>query len=77
VEAQATTQDKVVAMYDKGKAAVVVTETVATDKADGSPLFTNTSSVFIRGEGGWGGDRGPSGAINVPPDRAADHVVKY
>lgn len=77
VQATASMKGRLVAMYDKGKAAVVVTETVATDKSDGSPLFTNTSSVFIRGEGGWGGERGPSGAINVPPDRAADHVVKY
>ncbi len=29
------------------------------------------SSLFIRGEGGWGGDRGPSGPVNVPPERAA------
>ena len=41
------------------------------------PLFTNVSSVFIRGEGGWGGDRGPSGPQNVPPDRTPDHQVTY
>jgi acyl dehydratase len=64
-------------MHDKGKAAVVVTETVATDVADGQPLFTNLSSVFLRGEGGWGGDRGPSGPQNVPPDRVPDHEVTY
>ena len=34
---------------------------------DGEPLYTNTSSVFIRGEGGWGGERGSSGPQNVPP----------
>ncbi len=34
-------------------------------------------SAFIRGEGGWGGDRGPSGPRNVPPDRDPDHVVSY
>ena len=34
-------------------------------------------SAFIRGEGGWGGDRGPSGPQNVPPDRAPDHEVTY
>jgi acyl dehydratase len=43
----------------------------------GEPLYTNTSSVFIRGEGGWGGDRGPSGPKNVPPERDPDHVVTY
>lgn len=74
VEAQATVQDKVVAMYDKGKAAVVVTEAEA-KLATGEPLWTTRSSVFIRGEGGWGGDRGPSGAQNEPPSRAPDHEV--
>ena len=75
VQGTATLNGKVVAMYDKGKAAVVVTETKAV--MDGEPLFTNTSSAFIRGEGGWGGDRGPSGPPNVPPDRAPDHEVTY
>ena len=70
-------QGRIVAMYDKGKAAVVVTETVASDLADGQPMYTNLSSAFIRGEGGWGGDRGPSGPQNVPPDRAPDHEVTY
>ena len=77
VDGSASLQGRIVAMYDKGKAAVVVTETVATDLADGQPLFTNVSSAFIRGEGGWGGDRGPSGPQNVPPDRAPDHQVAY
>ena len=72
-EGTATITTELVAMYDKGKAAVVVTETRAV--ADGQPLYTNRSSVFIRGEGGWGGERGPSGPQNVPPDRAPDHEV--
>lgn len=75
VEAQATTQDRVVAMYDKGKAAVVVMENEV-KSVDGEPLWSTRSSVFIRGEGGWGGERGPSGAQNEPPsDAVADHEV--
>jgi len=70
VEGTATLVSRVVAMYDKGKAAVVVTETEAT--MDGEPLYTNRSSVFIRGEGGWGGERGPSGPQNEPPERQPD-----
>jgi acyl dehydratase len=77
VEGSARLQGRLVAMYDKGKAGVIVTETAATDLADEQPLFTNVASVFIRGEGGWGGERGPSGPQNVPPDRAADHEVTY
>jgi acyl dehydratase len=77
VEATATTQDRVVAMYDKGKAAVVVTEAEVRLES-GEPLWTTRSSVFIRGEGGWGGDRGPSGPQNVPPDgQAPDHELTY
>ncbi len=77
VNGSASMQGRIVAMYDKGKAAVVVSETVATDLADGRQLFTNVSSAFIRGAGGWGGDRGPSGPQNVPPDRAPDHQITY
>ncbi len=75
VEGTATLRSEVTAMYDKGKAAVVVTATTAT--MGDEPLYTNTASVFIRGEGGWGGERGPSGPQNVPPDRAPDHQVTY
>ncbi|MFN8020312.1 MAG: MaoC/PaaZ C-terminal domain-containing protein [Acidimicrobiales bacterium] len=75
VEATATVQDKVVAMYDKGKAAVVVTENEVKLES-GELLWTTRSSAFIRGEGGWGGDRGPSGPQNEPPaDTAPDHEV--
>jgi acyl dehydratase len=76
-EGSATLKSKLVGIYDKGKAAVVATETTATDEADGTPLYTNYSSAFIRGEGGWGGDRGPSGPRNVPPERDPDHQVTY
>jgi acyl dehydratase len=77
VEGVVNARSKVTGIYDKGKAAVVATETVAVDESDGQPLYTTRASAFIRGEGGWGGDRGPSGAVNVPPDKAADHVVTY
>jgi acyl dehydratase len=77
VKGEATVTGKLVAMYDKGKAAVVVTETNAVDDSDDQPLYTLRSSAFIRGEGGWDGDRGPSGSQNVPPERAPDHQVTF
>jgi acyl dehydratase len=67
---------EVVGVYDKGSGAVVATETTSTSVEDGRPLFTTTSSMFIRGEGGWGGERGPSAKF-AAPDRAADHEVTY
>ena len=76
VEGRAMVTSRITGIYDKGKAAVVVT---AADAAleDGTPLYTTTMSAFIRGEGGWGGDRGPSGAVNEPPSRNPDQVVNY
>ena len=75
VEAEALLQDKVVAMYDKGKAAIVVMENEVR-LTNGEPLWNTRSSMFIRGEGGWGGERGPSGPQNEPPtDRSPDHEV--
>lgn len=77
VEAEVQMQDKVVAMYDKGKAAVVVIENSVRTMA-GEPLFDVRMSAFIRGEGGWGGERGPSGPQNEPPvDRAPDHETTF
>lgn len=77
VEGSARMVTRITGIYDKGKGAVVATEQVAVDANDGSPMFTLNSSAFIRGEGGWGGDRGPGGDKNVPPSRAADHTVTY
>jgi acyl dehydratase len=68
---------EVTAIYDKGKGAVIVLESTATDVATGQTLLKTRSSTYIRGEGGWGGDRGPSGGQNVPPERAPDQSVTY
>jgi acyl dehydratase len=76
VAAVARSQSRIAAIYDKGKAAVVVLESTTDDATTGEPLFTSTSSLFIRGEGGWGGDRGPSSSSSIP-ERAPDHVVTY
>jgi acyl dehydratase len=68
---------KIVGLYDKGKGAVVATETEAVDAATGELLFRTRSSAFIRGAGGFGGDRGPSGASFELPARKADHEITY
>jgi acyl dehydratase len=77
VEGTVRVTSKLVGIYDKGSGAVVATENTAVDAVTGEPVYTTTMSAFIRGEGGFGGDRGPSGPRNVPPDRAPDHVVTY
>ena len=52
------TVSTVTGIYDKGSAALVVTENVAVDAATEKPLVTSRTSAFIRGEGGYGGERG-------------------
>jgi acyl dehydratase len=63
-------------IYDKGSAALVVFRTDATNVADGELRWSLTTSLFIRGEGGWGGERGPSTKAEFP-ERPADHTVTY
>lgn len=73
IDGRARAIARVVNVWDKGSAAVIVTETAVSD-LDGNPLWTNTSSIFARGEGGFGGDRGPSTAVPAP-DREPDAVI--
>ncbi len=61
-------------IWDKGKAAVIVSETTVTDP-DGKLLWTTKRSIFARGEGGFGGERGPSTSVAAPPDRAPDYEI--
>jgi 3-hydroxyacyl-CoA dehydrogenase/3a,7a,12a-trihydroxy-5b-cholest-24-enoyl-CoA hydratase len=62
-------------IFDKGKHALVVSSISTTD-SDGRELAYNELTTFVRGAGGWGGERGPSADVNVPPGRAADAVVE-
>jgi acyl dehydratase len=74
-EAHVKVIGKVTAVWDKGKAAVIETEGLVQD--DKGPVVTTTSTLFIRGAGGFGGERGPAAiSVSEPPDRKPDHVVK-
>ncbi len=75
VEGELEAVSEITGIYDKGKGAVVVSESTATLVSTGEALFSTRMSAYIRGEGGFGGDRGPSGTPNQAPDRAADHTV--
>jgi len=77
VEGSGTTVAEVTAIYDKVKGAVIEITADTSDADTGEALFTNVTTIFIRGEGGWGGERGPSGPKNVAPDRDPDHSVSY
>ncbi|HWO61189.1 MAG TPA: MaoC/PaaZ C-terminal domain-containing protein [Umezawaea sp.] len=73
VRGEAVLRTRVADVFDKGTAAVIVQESTAVD-TDGTALFTTRSSIFARGEGGFGGSRGPSTRVEVP-DRAPDAVL--
>jgi acyl dehydratase len=67
----ATVSTRVAEIWDKGKAAVIVLRSDATDP-DGSSLWTSAMQIWARGEGGFGGDPG-SQPRSVPPERDPDH----
>ncbi|MEV7418493.1 MaoC/PaaZ C-terminal domain-containing protein [Streptomyces sp. NPDC089919] len=73
VKGSAESRSHVAAVYDKGKAAVIVLRSEVAD-ADG-PLWTSDAQIFIRGEGGFGGDRGPSDRPEMP-ERAPEKTVE-
>ena len=64
------------AIYDKGSAAVLEFTSESKNVATGEVLLRTRTSLFCRGEGGWGGDRGPSEKIQFP-SRTSDQQVSY
>ncbi|OKK19364.1 3-alpha,7-alpha,12-alpha-trihydroxy-5-beta-cholest-24-enoyl-CoA hydratase [Streptomyces sp. CB00455] len=77
VKGHATSSSRVAAVYDKGKAAVIVLRSEVAD-ADG-PLWTSDAQIFVRGEGGFGGERGPSAREELPgraPDRTEERHIR-
>jgi acyl dehydratase len=74
-EGKVTITGRVAEVWDKGKAAVIGCEGIVED--DRGLLFTTKATLFIRGAGGFGGERGPSSAdLNKPPERPADAVIE-
>lgn len=66
---------RIAEIWDKGKAAVIGCEGLVED--ENGPLFTTTATLFVRGAGNFGGDRGPSTAgKNDPPNRPADLTIE-
>lgn len=72
--AKVRSRGRVAELWDKGKACLCVLE-LNTEEVGGEPLFTNRYSLFLRGEGGFGGEPGPK-AGNKAPDRDPDGVIE-
>ena len=75
-EGEIESTGSVAAIYDKGKSAVVELVSESVTVATGKPLLRTKMTAFFRGEGGFGGERGP--AVNFElPNRQADHEIRY
>jgi len=74
VQGTVRTVSTVTGIYDKGSGALITVENTAVDAATGEPMVTARSGTFIRGEGGFGGDRGSSKPWQRP-ERPADRMV--
>lgn len=68
---------RVAGIYDKGSGALVDLDVRADHSDSGEPLFSAITSLFIRGEGGFGGSRGPERPPVDPPERAPDFEFSY
>jgi acyl dehydratase len=75
VAAETITTARIAAVYDKGSAALTHVDT-STSLRDGTELFRNRFSMFMRGAGGFGGSRGPKAPIEAPSG-PPDVEVRY
>jgi acyl dehydratase len=67
---------ELVGVYDKGSGATVIVDTKTRLADTGELLGTSRATFFIRGQGGFGGPRGPADEQPwVKPDRAPDVTV--
>jgi acyl dehydratase len=68
----------VLGAWDKGKdkGAIIVTESVIREKSSGDKLCTLQSTIFARGDGGFGGPREGAPEPHKIPDRKPDMTVE-
>lgn len=71
--ATVTNKAHIANIYDKGSGALVLLD-VDTEDEQGQVIACNRVSLFIRGLGGFGGERGPSSSGPALPDRAPDII---
>ncbi|MFI1012707.1 MaoC/PaaZ C-terminal domain-containing protein [Streptomyces sp. NPDC020965] len=73
----AVSTSRIAAVHDKGKAAILVLRAEVAD--DAGPLWTSDAQIYVRGEGGFGGDRGTSVRPDPPsgePDKTVEKRVR-
>lgn len=75
-DARVTVVGQMDSVYDKGSAAVVNLSNEISNAETGELIARTSSSLFIRGAGGWGGERGQD-APWERPDREPDEQIVY
>jgi len=75
-QARVLADERYLDILDKGegKGAVLIQERVVREAASGEKLFTIVSSIFARGDGGFGGKPQGGPALHEIPERAPDLV---
>ena len=73
-EGTLTSKPRIANIYDKGKGALMELDVDTVDQ-DGNVIFFNRFATFVRGEGGFGGEKGPPPG-NEPPGRRPDETVE-
>ena len=74
VQGRLVSKPRISSLYDKGKGALIELE-MDTEDESGEVVFFNRFGVFIRGEGGFGGEKGPEPG-NEPPERDPDATIE-
>lgn len=74
-EGRAASTMRIVGIWDKRVGALVELETTGCDPQTGEVMYRNSTSIFVIGEGGFGGPRGPLIGGQRHPSREPDHVV--
>ena len=68
---------RIAGIWDKRVGALIELVTTVSDPHTGDELFRNTTSLFVLGEGGFGGERGPALGGPRAPRRPADQTVVH
>lgn len=75
-EGECESVGKLTGIWDKGKGAVIEMESESVLLPSREPLLKVRMSLYIRGEGNFGGERGPSVKAEIPT-RTPDFLVTY
>lgn len=75
VEGKVYTESQMTGIWDRGSGAIIEITNTTKDVAGGQTYFTNIWSLFVRGEGEFGGEAGPKNDV-ILPDRKPDQKLE-